>query len=70
MSVLKEPASCRSRTAPPSTQGPSGPTSAASIYIGLQPGGVGTVNVSSTTANASTLKASDRIEIGSAGTAR
>lgn len=50
------------------TQGPSGPTSAASIYIGLQPGGVGTVNVSSTTANASTLKASDRIEIGSAGT--
>ena len=35
------------RTAPPSTQRPSGPTSAASIYIGLQPGGVGTVNVSS-----------------------
>lgn len=29
---------------------------------------MGTVNVSSTTANASTLKASDRIEIGSAGT--
>jgi len=49
------------------TQGPSGPASAASIYIGMNPGGVGTVTVSSGTAETSTLTASDRIQIGSGG---
>lgn len=49
------------------TQGPTGPNSAASIYIGLNAGGVGAVNVSSGTADTSTLTASDRIEIGSGG---
>ena len=50
------------------TVGSSAPGAAATIYIGNQAGGVGTVTVSSTTANISTLTASDRIEIGSAGT--
>ncbi|MCP1403013.1 autotransporter outer membrane beta-barrel domain-containing protein [Achromobacter insolitus] len=50
------------------TVGSSAPGAAASIYIGNQAGGVGTVSVSSTTSNISTLRASDRIEIGSAGT--
>ncbi|MFF7399147.1 autotransporter outer membrane beta-barrel domain-containing protein [Achromobacter sp. NPDC008082] len=50
------------------TVGSSAPGAAASIYIGNQAGGVGTVTVSSTTADISTLTASDRIEIGSAGT--
>lgn len=49
------------------TVGPSGPGSAASIYIGLNATGAGTVTVSSTTADISTLSASDRIEIGSGG---
>ncbi|MGE8568795.1 MAG: autotransporter outer membrane beta-barrel domain-containing protein [Achromobacter sp.] len=51
-----------------STTGSSAPGAAATVYIGNQAGGVGTVNVSSTTADISTLTASDRIEIGSAGT--
>jgi outer membrane autotransporter protein len=50
------------------TVGSSAPGAAATIYIGDQAGGVGTVTVSSTTADISTLAASDRIEIGSAGT--
>jgi len=50
------------------TVGSSAPGAAATIYIGNQAGGVGTVTVSSTTADISTLAASDRIEIGSAGT--
>lgn len=50
------------------TVGSSAPGAAATIYIGSQAGGVGTVTVSSTTADISTLAASDRIEIGSAGT--
>ncbi len=51
-----------------STIGPGGPTSAASIYIGLNPGSNGTVTVSSTTGNTSVLTASDGIEIGPGGT--
>lgn len=51
-----------------STVGSSAPGAAATVYIGNQAGGVGTVTVSSTTADISTLTASDRIEIGSAGT--
>ncbi|KAG1546879.1 hypothetical protein G6F50_013591 [Rhizopus delemar] len=50
------------------TVGSSAPGAAAKIYIGSQAGGVGTVTVSSTTADISTLAASDRIEIGSVGT--
>ncbi|CAB3734974.1 hypothetical protein LMG26690_05158 [Achromobacter animicus] len=50
------------------TVGSSAPGAAASIYIGNQASGVGTVSVSSTTSDISTLRASDRIEIGSAGT--
>jgi len=50
------------------TVGSSAPGAAATVYIGHQAGGVGTVTVSSTTADISTLTASDRIEIGSAGT--
>ncbi|EJO32447.1 outer membrane autotransporter barrel domain-containing protein 7 [Achromobacter marplatensis] len=50
------------------TVGSSAPGAAATIYIGNHAGGVGTVTVSSTTADISTLAASDRIEIGSAGT--
>lgn len=50
------------------TVGSSAPGAAATIYIGNQASGVGTVTVSSTTADISTLAASDRIEIGSAGT--
>ncbi|RIJ05098.1 autotransporter outer membrane beta-barrel domain-containing protein [Achromobacter sp. K91] len=49
------------------TVGPSGPSSAATVYIGHDVDGVGTVVVSSATAHTSTLAASDRIEIGSAG---
>lgn len=50
------------------TVGSSAPGAAATVYIGNQAGGVGRVTVSSTTADVSTLAASDRIEIGSAGT--
>lgn len=50
------------------TVGSSPPGAAATVYIGTGASGVGTVTVSSTTANISTLTASDRIEIGSAGT--
>ncbi len=50
------------------TVGSSAPDAAATVYIGRGSGGVGTVTVSSTTADISTLTASDRIEIGSAGT--
>ncbi|CAB3722582.1 autotransporter outer membrane beta-barrel domain-containing protein [Achromobacter piechaudii] len=50
------------------TVGSSGPSAAATIYIGAGSSGVGTVTVSSTTTDISTLTASDRIEIGSAGT--
>lgn len=50
------------------TVGSSAPGAAATIYIGNQTGSVGRVTVSSTTADVSTLSASDRIEIGSAGT--
>ncbi|MBB1594342.1 autotransporter outer membrane beta-barrel domain-containing protein [Achromobacter sp. UMC46] len=50
------------------TVGSSAPGAAATIYIGFRAGSVGTVNVSSTTADVSTLTASDRIDIGSAGT--
>ena len=50
------------------TVGSSPPGAAATVYIGTRAGAAGTVTVSSTTANVSTLSASDRIEIGSAGT--
>lgn len=50
------------------TVGSSAPGAAATIYIGYQAGGVGMVTVSSTTADVSTLTASDRIDIGSAST--
>lgn len=50
------------------TVGSSAPGAAATIYIGFRAGSVGTVTVSSTTADVSTLTASDRIDIGSAGT--
>lgn len=50
-----------------STVGPAGPTSAASIYIGLSGGSVGTVTVSSATADTSTLSASDGIDVGQSG---
>ncbi|WP_066411678.1 autotransporter family protein [Bordetella ansorpii] len=50
------------------TVGSSAPGAAATVYIGRSAGSVGTVTVSSTTADISTLTASDRIEIGSAGT--
>lgn len=50
------------------TVGSPAPGAAATIYIGNQASGVGTVTVSSTTADISTITASDRIEIGSAGT--
>ncbi|MEN4921999.1 autotransporter outer membrane beta-barrel domain-containing protein [Achromobacter spanius] len=50
------------------TVGSSAPGAAATIYIGRGAGGVGTVSVSSATADISTLSASDRIEIGSEGT--
>jgi outer membrane autotransporter protein len=41
---------------------------AASIYIGLDNGSTGTVTISSSTADISTLTATDRIEVGVAGT--
>lgn len=50
-----------------STVGFSGPASAASLYIGLGAGSSGTVTVSSTTSNTSTLGASDNVEIGQGG---
>jgi len=50
-----------------STVGFSGPTSAATIYVGLQAGSSGAVTVSSTTSNTSTLSASDNVEIGPGG---
>ncbi|ADP18071.1 outer membrane autotransporter barrel domain protein 7 [Achromobacter xylosoxidans A8] len=51
-----------------STVGSTAPGAAATVYIGRGVDGVGTVTVSSATADVSTLAASDRIEIGSAGT--
>ncbi|MGS1109195.1 autotransporter family protein [Achromobacter anxifer] len=51
-----------------STVGSTGPRAAAAVYIGKSAGSVGTVTVSSATADISTLAASDRIEIGSEGT--
>lgn len=51
-----------------STVGSTGPGAAAAVYIGKSVGSVGTVIVSSATADISTLTASDRIEIGSEGT--
>ncbi len=51
-----------------STVGSTGPGAAAAVYIGKSVGSVGTVTVSSATADISTLAASDRIEIGSEGT--
>ncbi|CAB3699486.1 autotransporter family protein [Achromobacter aegrifaciens] len=51
-----------------STVGSGGPGAAAAVYIGKSAGSVGTVTVSSATADISTLTASDRIEIGSEGT--
>ncbi|MGY6268175.1 autotransporter family protein [Achromobacter denitrificans] len=50
-----------------STVGFSGPTSAATIYVGLLAGSSGTVTVSSTTSDISTLSASDNIEVGVGG---
>ncbi len=50
------------------TVGSAGPGAAATVYIGKNGSGVGTVTVSSATADISTLSASDRIEIGSDGT--
>ncbi len=50
------------------TVGSTAPGAAATVYIGESAAGVGTVTVSSATADVSTLSASDRIEIGSAGT--
>lgn len=50
------------------TEASTGPGAAASIYIGRGVDGIGTVTVSSTTADISTLSATDRIEVGSAGT--
>ncbi|MFU1928473.1 autotransporter outer membrane beta-barrel domain-containing protein [Bordetella hinzii] len=51
-----------------STAAPATPGNAATIYIGLGAGAVGTVTVSSATADISTLSATDRITVGSAGT--
>jgi len=51
-----------------STVASTGPGAAAAVYIGKSAGSVGTVTVSSATADVSTLSASDRIEIGSEGT--
>ncbi len=51
-----------------STVASTGPGAAAAVYIGRNVGSVGTVTVSSATADISTLAASDRIEIGSEGT--
>ncbi|WP_088159684.1 autotransporter family protein [Achromobacter xylosoxidans] len=51
-----------------STVGSTGSGAAAAVYIGKSAGSVGTVTVSSATADISTLSASDRIEIGSEGT--
>jgi outer membrane autotransporter protein len=51
-----------------STVASTGPGAAAAVYIGKSVGSVGTVTVSSATADISTLAASDRIEIGSEGT--
>lgn len=50
-----------------STVGSTAPGAAATVYIGRGVDGVGTVTVSSATADVSRLAASDRIEIGSAG---
>nr|WP_242697543.1 autotransporter outer membrane beta-barrel domain-containing protein [Bordetella petrii] len=50
-----------------STVGFSGPTSAATIYVGLNAGSSGLVTVSSSTSDISTLSASDNIEIGLGG---
>ncbi|MFY0478536.1 autotransporter family protein [Achromobacter marplatensis] len=50
------------------TVGSSAPGAAATVYIGNHAGSVGTVTVSSSTADISTLTASDRIDIGAAGT--
>ncbi|ARP93276.1 autotransporter family protein [Bordetella genomosp. 13] len=47
-----------------STVGSAGPTSAASVYIGYGTGGSGTVTVSSSTGDISTLTATDRVEVG------
>jgi len=51
-----------------STVGSPAPGAAATVYLGRSAGSIGTVIVSSSTADISTLTASDRIEIGSAGT--
>lgn len=51
-----------------STEGSTQPGAAATVYIGRGVTGVGTVTVSSATGDTSTLSATDRIEIGSAGT--
>ncbi|SSZ56848.1 hypothetical protein [Bordetella parapertussis] len=51
-----------------STVGSTAPGAAATVYIGMGTGGVGTVTVSSATADISTLSTTDRIEVGSAGT--
>ncbi|WP_144657820.1 autotransporter outer membrane beta-barrel domain-containing protein [Achromobacter dolens] len=50
------------------TEASTRPGGAASIYIGRGVGGIGTVTVSSTTGDISTLSSTDRIEVGSAGT--
>ncbi|CAB3860385.1 autotransporter family protein [Achromobacter denitrificans] len=50
------------------TEASSSPGAPASIYIGQNGGGVGTVTVSSTTGDISTLSASDRINVGWTGT--
>ncbi len=50
-----------------STVGSTGPGAASTVYIGKSVGSVGTVTVSSATADISRLAASDRIDIGSDG---
>ncbi|HWV17987.1 MAG TPA: autotransporter outer membrane beta-barrel domain-containing protein [Rhodocyclaceae bacterium] len=49
------------------TYGPGGPASAATIYLGFDNGGQGTVTVSSSTGNLSTLSASDDLIVGVSG---
>lgn len=49
------------------TYGPGGPASAATIYLGHDNGGQGTVTVSSSTGNVSTLSASDDLIVGVSG---
>nr|WP_304528813.1 autotransporter outer membrane beta-barrel domain-containing protein [Achromobacter sp. MFA1 R4] len=50
-----------------STAGSSGPGAASTLYIGYGAGGIGTVTVSSTTADIASLGATDRVSVGVGG---